>query len=665
MRIKSRHFSIWLAVGALTPLTASAAPETASGEELEEELRFLKAETYVVTASKIPEKTEKSVATVTVISERQIHQMGARNLLDILRIVPGLGIAQSSSGMRQLEVRGVMSTYSERVLIMLNGHPVDHNLFWGGSMWTYDDLPIDNVKRVEVVRGPGSALYGANAFLATVNIITKDAGDVDGAAAAIGGGSFDTQQYNALAGKQKGEWHALANFNYSTTDGIDAYIQQDALKQSGDTNLYERRRDLEWKLGYGKKAVFDGRFIHKTAGTFTGPSGFLSSDSARDYDDYFLRFTSEHDVTDDLKLTALAYHSYFQSNDILEFRPNEFHRIFFENLKTGGGLQGTYRFSASNTLIAGAGYESQVQENVRHEVGPTPSTLNDFAPFTQNVDRQLWSVYVQDLWDLTDNLRLIAGARYDQYSDFGGTFNPRMGFNWEFAPGYAFRFSYGTAFRAPTFAELYATRQIIQGDPDLSPEEVETYEVGLNAKWTARWSSELTLFRNDISDMIGRQVSVDAGGLPSVQYANLNGIESEGIEVSSKYLFAENTYIAANYTFQSSHFIDTGIRVHDTPEHRGTFQGNVELLPNLQWYGEVQIKGPTTRASGDPRAGVAGYALVNTTLRAVELLPGLEVNFSVFNLLDKKTVTPFVAVVPDDFPQAERTFFAKLRYEIK
>lgn len=664
MPIKTIKMSAWIALGLLNAFTMGFASEQETAEDVEQELRFLKAETYVVTASKILERADKSVATVTVIPERQIRQMGARNLLDVLKVVPGLGISQTASSIRQLEVRGVMSTFSERVLIMLNGHPVDHNLFWGGSMMTYDDLPVDNVKRIEVVRGSGSALYGANAFLATINVITKEAGDVNGAALAVGGGDNNTQQYNALAGKQFGEWHALANFHYSDTDGAESLIRRDAVGKSGRTNLYERRRDLEWRLGYGNKAVLDGRFISKDTGSFAGPAGFLSKGSEFNHDDYFIRLTLEHDLTEEFKLTARGYRTSFDMDQLLEFRPSEFHRFLALNTKTGGELQGTYRLNDNNSLIGGVTYEIQEQSGVRQEIGSTPEKLAYALPFSENAKRDLWGIYLQDLWDVTSDLRVMAGARYDIYSDFGDTFNPRMGFNWQFMPGYSVRFTYGTAFRAPTFSELFSMNNpTVRGNPTLKPETIDTYELGFNADWTPHWSSTITLFRNDIDQMIDRQITTDATGV-IVRYANIAGIRTSGIEFSSQYRFSENTYAAINYTFQDSRSVATDLHVKDTPEHRGTFQTNIALLPKLHWYTDVQVKGSTSRSAGDPRPDAPGYVLANTTLRSPNLLPGLELSFSVFNLFDKEAVYPYVSAVPDDFPQPDRTFFAKLRYEL-
>ncbi|TAN67866.1 MAG: TonB-dependent receptor, partial [Methylobacter sp.] len=178
-----------LLVGALVLNSSAFAETSAEHNTLEQELAYLAAERQVVTtASKIPEHVDKTIASTTVITQDDIAHIGARNLLDVLRLVPGIGITQTNLGIRRIEVRGVSTQLSEKVQMLLNGHPLDHNLQNAGSTWVYDDLPVDTIKRVEVVRGPGSALYGANSFLAVINIITQNAKDLNGLHTSAGWG---------------------------------------------------------------------------------------------------------------------------------------------------------------------------------------------------------------------------------------------------------------------------------------------------------------------------------------------------------------------------------------------------------------------------------------------------------------------------------------------
>ncbi|MGR9014025.1 MAG: TonB-dependent receptor plug domain-containing protein, partial [Gammaproteobacteria bacterium] len=229
-----KYFYVLL-FGALVLSSNTFAETSTEHDSLEKELAYLAAERQVVfTASKMEEHVDKTIATTTVITQDDIAHIGARNLLDVLRLVPGIGITQSKIGIREIEVRGVKTPLSEKVQIMLNGHPLDHNLQNAGSGWVYDDLPVDTIKRVEVVRGPGSALYGANAFLAVINIITLNAKDLNGVQTSAGWGSFDTQQYRASWGKQfSNSVEAALHFNFTDTNGINSAVPADSQSIQG------------------------------------------------------------------------------------------------------------------------------------------------------------------------------------------------------------------------------------------------------------------------------------------------------------------------------------------------------------------------------------------------------------------------------------------------
>ncbi|MCK9398120.1 MAG: TonB-dependent receptor plug domain-containing protein, partial [Methylobacter sp.] len=224
-----------LLIGGLVHNSSAFAKSLEPVDDLERELAYLAAERQVVvTASKMEEHVDKTIATTTIITQDDIAHIGARNLIDVLRLVPGIGITQSQLGVREIEVRGVKTLASEKVQVMLNGHPLDHNLQNAGSTWVYDDLPVDTIKRVEVVRGPGSALYGANAFLAVINIITQNAKDLNGVQTSAGWGSFDTQQYRASWGKQfNNSAEAALHFNFTDTNGISSQIPADSLSVKG------------------------------------------------------------------------------------------------------------------------------------------------------------------------------------------------------------------------------------------------------------------------------------------------------------------------------------------------------------------------------------------------------------------------------------------------
>lgn len=633
--------------------------------EMSEELKALhEAYSYTTTASKVLENIDESIATVTVIPEQQIRNMAARNLLDVLKVVPGLGITQSEYGFREIEVRGVKTSFSEKVMLMLNGHPVEHNLQNTGSAWVYDDLPIDNIKRVEVVRGSGSALYGANAFLAVINIITKEPDELDGVELTARGGSLGSQQYHLAAGKNFDGLKLGADFHYTDTDGIRALITEKIPGSTGQptsapgyTKPHEQRYDLGWNGEY-KGFKLDGRFINKKTGTFIGFPAF-GPDSQLEYNDYFIRAAYQTSLTERLSIDTKLTYSAFSFNNVWQLQPNLFFKAAITDTKLKGESQLTYHLNAANTFILGFSAEQQNQFHPVAEMGSSPANLQTVAPWGNATNRFVWSVYAQDMWDIFDNLRLVAGARFDDYSDFGGTFNPRVGLNWEISKGYAFRFSYGSAFRAPSFGETtLVNNAALLGNPSLSPESVKTFELGFSAHFTDALQGQITLYQSHINRIISLQ-SVPNG---IQQYQNVGKVTARGIELESKYSFAKNTYLSFNYVYQDSKD-DQNRRLANTPQHRANIMANIELTDHINFYADTLLKGSTSRAVGDNRTNTAGYGLINTALTVADVgIKGWEASFSIFNLLNKIYSSPTsIGSLYNDMPQAGRAFFGAIK----
>jgi iron complex outermembrane receptor protein len=655
---------------------AAAAPCHAdsggSDSELESELRFLAAERQtVVTASKVEERVEKTISTTSTITQADIRQVGARNLLDVLRLVLGIGVTQSAFGAREVEVRGVKSLFSEKVLFLLNGHPLDQNLQVGGATLTYDDLPVDTIKRVEVVRGPGSALYGANAFLAVINIITLGAEDVDGVQASAGWGSFDLQQYRASAGKRFDNGaQGVLHFNFADTNGIGTPVPEDALTAQGlpslapgNSQLTETRYDLEWQLGY-EGFKLDGRFIHKRDGAFVGPNFDLSDQTRQNYDNYFIRLSHVWNLSDRLAITTQAYHDYFDFDNLLQTQPDQFFRAALNDTRTGAEVQGTFRWAPNNTLIGGVSYAKEQQDDVSQQMGSSPQDLGPFLPFSKNIGRDHWGLYFQDIWDPFASLRLTLGARYDEYSRFGGTFNPRLGFNWEFVKDYSLKFSYGTAFRAPAFGELsLINNPAFEGNPSLEPEEIETFEAGIIAHPVTGLTTQAVFYHSHIGKIIALSPVEGKAGL---LYQNIGSLLSEGVEIEARYDFGGDfagSYLAANYVYQNPKTQD-GQQVPDVPRDRANLMLNWAFDSHWSGFASVLLKGQTGRAAGDLRGDVPGYAVANLSLLGRRLYwDGADLSFTVYNLLDSKYFDPAPFGMPVNYQQSGRAFFGHVSFK--
>ncbi|MDH4028843.1 MAG: TonB-dependent receptor plug domain-containing protein, partial [Nitrospirota bacterium] len=236
---------IFTAIILLLLCTASSAFEPAElqTKTAEELLMFFEEEELII-ATRTAVPVRKAPAIATVITDKEIRNMGARNLLDILRKVPGVGVGiHDLSAYHAIEIRGVRTTWSEKVLFMIDGHRLNTELE-GSSIVTFLYMSADAIKRVEVIRGPGSALYGANAFVGVINVVTKKPEDINGLQVTAGGGSFDTQHYSMLFGHDGQDLKMSWYLDHLKTGGPRYFIEQDAAGNSGHTEEHQEKPDI-------------------------------------------------------------------------------------------------------------------------------------------------------------------------------------------------------------------------------------------------------------------------------------------------------------------------------------------------------------------------------------------------------------------------------------
>ena len=207
----------------------------------ENELLLFYEEKDLYTATKTHTSLRKAPAIATIITADEIRNMGARSLLDVLKMVPGIGISINEFGLSVIEVRGVRSSISEKILVMIDGHSLNKNIT-GSALYPYSEMiPMENIRQVEVVRGPGSALYGNSAFVATINIITRNAEEIDGLEAKVGGGSFDSFKGNLVGGKAIGDKLTVSgSFDHIQSNGPKLTVEADALARTKRQTIRNR-----------------------------------------------------------------------------------------------------------------------------------------------------------------------------------------------------------------------------------------------------------------------------------------------------------------------------------------------------------------------------------------------------------------------------------------
>ncbi|MBM4064269.1 MAG: TonB-dependent receptor [Planctomycetes bacterium] len=644
----------------------------------------------------------KAPGIITVITAEEIKNSGYRTFTEILKTIPGFEILKKGDlGMSIPVIRGVQS--ENRVRVMVNGH-FTINPARGGIFEMFDDFPVENIKRIEIIRGPGSAVYGENAFLGVINIVTKDAKDTDGVRVSSGYGSYDTYDENITFGKTFGKLELSGMVRYRQTDGFDGIIESDtqtlmdnAFSTSASLSprsVYDGRQEYNMEL----KAKYDdfylnGWYTNKRADTFIGPQYALTDVSFFEIDYVFGEIGYKKTYEDKLTIRPRIYYDQFDADNHIKSLPDgttlpfdtdgdgvsdtftTYPNGITQRLKVIERIAGTelpfdYELFDGNIFTLGVEYRLVNQSPKSASYNFDPDTLEpldsmqsftDTYPFFEEHTRRILSFYLQDTWDITDTLNFTVGIRHDRYSDFGEATSPRAGLSWAFMKNASLKFLYGEAFRAPNFLEMFTLiKPSIQGNEDLDPEQIRTYEVGLTYQFNKHITSSINYFNNDIKDLIVLRTLPTAQG--TTRYENYGDAHIQGIETETKIDITKGNYVFMNYTFQNPEDND-GNDMPFVAQHFGNFGVNTHYWKYINTNLSTFVSGRRSREDDDTRSNLPSYALLNLSVTGKDFFKTMEVQGTVYNLLDKDYSDPGPTSIPNDLPRPGRTFFVGLSYQ--
>ncbi len=682
LRLKNTVFLICvLSVVSLYPHIGKA--EDLSLDEVGEEYYYF-LEEEVITPTKTPRPINKAPAIVMVVTKQQIKEMGAQTIRDVLENIPGLGITIMRYGKYEIEVRGIKTDNSEKVLFMIDGHRVNNPIL-GGAGYSFDDIIVDNIERIEIVKGPGSALYGTGAFLATINIITQKPEDINGARVELRGGSFNTAGADLLFGKNFGDLGVVGNVDILDSDGPKMVVDEDlatVLAQPtnapGKTNSWLGKKDFSLNLKY-KSVYWRNRYVDKKRGDFVGVAYSLGDESEINVEQGYSLLGVQHEISPKLDIKAEAYIDVVKFDILWKLYPERFYgnfpdgvlgRIQVKNKTLGTELQLNYELFTQNMLTLGWNYEHIKQYDVKHTANFDPNTsipnlvplssFQDAPNWNQNVTRKVWALYAQDTWNITDEVSLTLGSRFDDYSDFGTTLNPRGGVTWQVTKTLGLKLLYGKAFRAPSFEQLYnINNPSLLGNENLRAEKISTYEAEMDYQIIPPLMLRVNYFYNRITDLI----ATTANSSGQLQFTNNEGITKvDGIEVELRGQMSKGRYGYVNYTLINAKD-EHGDRIADVAPHRGNVGLNLALTQYLNSNTRVLLMGEKSRAKGDTRPTLDGYAVLNQSVIVKNFLDDFEIQLTVFNLFNTKYQAPApAATIRNDYPNPGINFLLETRY---
>lgn len=536
----------------------------------------------VSTASKYEQKQSDAPAFITIVTHDEIQQFGYRTLEEILQNQTGFYTANDRQygdvGFRGI---GRPAYYNNKILVLVDGHSVNDAMSGGARLGSAGVIDLDDLERVEIVRGPGSALYGARAMLAVVNMVTRKGRDLDGLELMAGGGTQNALEAEMRYGRVLTPAADIAaSVSWASRDGEDIYfpeldlpILNDGVAEGLDWERYLRglvtirygdlfiqgamsRRSKGIPTGaYGTE--FNARGAESRDGLFyaelryvrrLGPAAEFTvrgfADSYRN--DGFYPFSSAvvGSNTSEARLTTIgADGEAFGSEAQVRWDPGQNHRLVF-------GLEG---FKATR-----AGYNSSE---------PAGTDVSGSFPYS------IVSGFFQEEFQVTPAILLTVGLRHDEYSTSGSATTPRGALVFHPSESTTIKFLAGAAYRAPNILEMHVHSRTaaVLGNVDLESERIRSFEV----IWEQRLgglATTVSAFHNEIRDLIALMEiptpdSLTGYGSLVFKQQNISNARSAGVEVEARMALPLGVLARAGYGFQAATDRATSERLVNAPRH--------------------------------------------------------------------------------------------------
>lgn len=664
---------------------------------------------YVSIATGYEEALSRAPAVASIITQKQIEAMGARTLEDILVSVPGVHVGISSSRFDPIyTIRGIHTGATPQVLVLINSVPITQ--LFKGDRGYFPAIPASTIKQVEIIRGPGSAVYGADAFAGVINVITKSGRDVNGVSVSGGAGSFDSREGSVLYGATQGDIDYLFAFNYYHTDGdqdrtvdSDAQTLFDSLpfasspaslasgpQGPGVLQTQAERFDIRGEVGDENWRFRALNWIRRNMGNGPSDSQAIDTHGDTDINDYLFDLTyktplfnnnTEFQTTvSHMRVDYRSYMVLFPPNTVLPIavdgnigRPGtpvlftdgyigapsfteEHNRIDMQlflsklgdhRVRIGAGALSA-RLSASEQKNFGPGVLDSVTVggNLPTSVSGPPVSVYGDDLYLSPNSRDLYYLSAQDQWYLAPDWDLTAGVRHDKYSDFGETTNPRAALIWHPSYDLTVKLLYGEAFRAPHFASLYN-----QNNPILLSDPSLSPERIKTHELALDYQLSFDT-RTRISLFHYRiKDMIEPVDVPNVGTiaSNVGARKAGGFEWEVSWKMRADLEFTGSYSFQDARDIKNGGPVGDSPRQKIYLLAQWQASDLWQINPKISWIGDRQRVADDPRSRIDNYVMTDLLILRKNAVKDWDAQLMVRNVfdVDAKEPSPYSNRYPD------------------
>ncbi len=705
MNFKIIQKIVLITLGFFSASGLSVAAEHSSDDEEMALLALLDDQTEIATKTKI--NADFVPGMVTILSGDDLERKGIHTVWQALGTVPGMEVTIDQTGARVVKVRGIGGAFaSGNLKIMLN--KVAMNSALTAQAQPVMNMPIEQIERIEIVRGPGSAVHGEHAYAGVVNVISKKT--TKNIFAGVGGNKDRLVGGTYVWGEKDSNYSASLNMAFSKTDGEQTHNATDALflngaaigmSQAGVSNAPgSSREDRGYSSVLFNFNIADYQlkvqWLNEERENFFGTLNVLPAaddDLQHENDFKTIDLSKKYSWSDTLSADVqLGWLEFTNDFDIMVL-PEGFSIWHFPTfpltLDNGYFANGRYKedkfyagmdlfwqVSEQHNLLFGLDYsqtsvkEAWQETNVHPNGSPSGAQsfpLDEKQKFyfedglnwpSESKKRKLTSVTLQDEYKPLESLLITAGVRYDDYSDVGNNISPRIAAVYHLSEKHILKGQYAEAFRPPTFYETSWT-------PDIDPQTINTFDLGYTYKTTTN-VIRLTLFHSKLDNVIN--------ALPLLGFENSNGATVKGAEFEASHAF--NTEFSTNFNLSYAKNKDdlTGEPIPRTTDWLSNIDFRYQPSSQYDLTLRYQYVGEQYREVNDPRDELDAYGTVDISANFLDFFSkGLTIQLGIDNLFDEDVRYPAPMVTDvlgvsypsyqDDYPREGRRWWLRLKYQ--
>lgn len=638
------------------------------GDDLPEDLTDMSLEALmnieVTSVSKKPQKQSEAAAAVFVITNDDLRRWGVTNIPEALRRVPGIEVARIDANKWAITSRGFNSRFANKLLVLIDGRSVYTPLF-AGVYWDDQDVVLEDVDRIEVIRGPGGTLWGANAVNGVINIITKSAADTQGTLVSVTAGNevrgIGTVRHGGKL-KNGADYRVYAKFS-----GYDEGYSPDGAHDDWRSGQLGFRTD--WLKTERDSITLQGDYYRTVAGQLvnipTGPAGpppttVVPTVSDTDSRGGNVLFRWSHVLKNDSDFALQVYYDHvgldgevlFEDRDTLDI-DFQHHFSWRDKHDIVWGLD--YRYTTDNT-----------RNNPTFSLDPSSRSVN------------LYSTFIQDEYSIRDDLRLTAGIKLE-HNDFSGfEYQPNVRLAWAVNNSQTLWGSVSRTVRTPSRGEHDVMLRLVpppaadpgipvfaEGNDDYGSEDLVAYELGWRLNHNNQWSLDVATFYNDYDNLRTLDPAFNPGPPPSVSFPfdnNMTG-KTYGVEFAGQWQVRNGWRLNASYTWfdmqldlvNGSTDSTSQSAEEASPANKAAIWSAYDISHNLQFDATLRYVGDIT-VSG---ANIDSYVEADLRL-GWDIRPGIELSLIGQNLLDSRHTEFLPDFISTQPTEVERSIYGRV-----